>query len=239
MMKELAGELATCSAATRRSSRSSTRRYLADPASVPSEWRDYFDELQLLPGGAPRTSRTRRSSSRSSSCAQSRQGRAARWSTRRTMRKQVLGAAADQQVPHRSAARWPTSIRCKRHARGRTSPSSSLRYLRPHRGRPRHRVRRRLVQGGPGADALRDIIAALQETYCAHDRRRVHVHLRHGDASAGSRSGSSRSARSPTFTPEQQKHILERLTAAETLERYLHTQVRRPEALLAAKAATR
>ena len=28
----------------------------------------------------------------------------------------------------------------------------------------------------------------------------------------------------PSFTPEQQKHILERLTAAETLEHYLHTR---------------
>jgi len=27
-------------------------KYLADPASVPEEWRGYFDKLQLLPGGA-------------------------------------------------------------------------------------------------------------------------------------------------------------------------------------------
>ena len=27
-------------------------KYLADAASVPDEWRGYFDKLQLLPGGA-------------------------------------------------------------------------------------------------------------------------------------------------------------------------------------------
>ena len=42
--------------------------------------------------------------------------------------------------------------------------------------------------------------------------------------SAGSRSASSRSARKPSFAPDYKKHILERLTAAETLERYLHTR---------------
>src|SRR5690242_7615273 len=29
-------------------------RYLADPASVPDEWRAYFDKLQLVPGAAPK-----------------------------------------------------------------------------------------------------------------------------------------------------------------------------------------
>ena len=27
-------------------------KYLADPASVPEEWRGYFDKLQLMPGAA-------------------------------------------------------------------------------------------------------------------------------------------------------------------------------------------
>ena len=34
-------------------------QYLADAASVPGEWRAYFDKLQLLPGGAARTWRMR------------------------------------------------------------------------------------------------------------------------------------------------------------------------------------
>src|SRR5690349_7407290 len=29
-------------------------KYLADPASVPEEWRAYFDKLQLVPGAAPK-----------------------------------------------------------------------------------------------------------------------------------------------------------------------------------------
>ena len=35
-------------------------RYLADPASVPEEWRGYFDRLQSLPGAAPKRSIARR-----------------------------------------------------------------------------------------------------------------------------------------------------------------------------------
>ena len=77
--------------------------------------------------------------------------------------------------------------------------------------------------GGSGRMRLRDLIAALKDTYCrtlgaeymyindTATKRFVQQHLE----PIHSR---------PVYTPEQQRHILERLTAAETLERYLHTK---------------
>jgi 2-oxoglutarate dehydrogenase E1 component len=77
--------------------------------------------------------------------------------------------------------------------------------------------------GGAPRMRLRELIAALRETYCRTlgaeymyindwaTKRFVQQHLE----PIHSR---------PAYTPEQQRHVLERLTAAETLERYLHTK---------------
>jgi len=42
----------TCTAPTRPSSRICTRSTWLNPQSVPEEWRDYFDRIQVLPGNA-------------------------------------------------------------------------------------------------------------------------------------------------------------------------------------------
>ena len=71
---------------------------------------------------------------------------------------------------------------------------------------------------------LRDLIQALRDTYCGTigfeymfiTRPRAEA-LDPGAPRAGARARRS-------FAPEQQKHLLEQLTAAETLERYLHTR---------------
>jgi 2-oxoglutarate dehydrogenase E1 component len=77
--------------------------------------------------------------------------------------------------------------------------------------------------GGAPRMRLRDLIAALEETYCRTmgaeymyindwaTKRFVQQHLE----PVHSR---------PAYTPDLQRHLLERLTAAETLERYLHTK---------------
>ena len=85
---------------------------------------------------------------------------------------------------------------------------------------------------------LRDLIAALRETYCGT----IGAEYMYISDTPTKRLDPGAARADPlarrTSAPTRSKHILERLTAAETLERYLHTQVRRPEALLAAKAAT-
>ena len=96
------------------------------------------------------------------------------------------------------------------------------RDLRIHRGRSRHRVRRRIVQGRR-ADAIARPGAGAARHLLPDPRCRVHVHPRHRDqALHPARLEPIRSK--PTYTAEQKRHILERPTAAETLERYLHTR---------------
>ncbi len=70
---------------------------------------------------------------------------------------------------------------------------------------------------------LRDLIKALRDTYCSN----IGVEFMYISDPAQKRWIQQRleSIRStPTFTAEQKRHILERLTAAEGLERYLHTK---------------
>ncbi len=70
---------------------------------------------------------------------------------------------------------------------------------------------------------LRQIVQALRETYCGS----IGVEYMHITAPAEKRWWQQRletNRSKPNFTAEQKLHILERLTAAEGLERYLHTK---------------
>lgn len=70
---------------------------------------------------------------------------------------------------------------------------------------------------------LREIMQALRETYCGT----IGAEFMHCTDPAEKRWWQERleSARSkPQFSPEKRRHILDRLTAAEGLERYLHTK---------------
>jgi 2-oxoglutarate dehydrogenase E1 component len=70
---------------------------------------------------------------------------------------------------------------------------------------------------------LREIMQALRETYCGT----IGAEFMHCTDPTEKRWWQERleSARSkPTFSPEKRKHILDRLTAAEGLERFLHTK---------------
>lgn len=76
-----------------------------------------------------------------------------------------------------------------------------------------------------GADqmSLRDIVKALRDTYC----RTLGIEFMHISDPAQKRWVQQRleSIRStPSYSPEKKRHILERLTSAEGLERYLHTR---------------
>jgi len=76
---------------------------------------------------------------------------------------------------------------------------------------------------GPDRMRLADLIAALEETYC----RTLGAEYMYIQDTATKRFIQERlepiRAR-PTYSAAQQRHVLERLTAAETLERYLHTK---------------
>ncbi len=78
-------------------------------------------------------------------------------------------------------------------------------------------------KGGAPRMRLRDLIQALKDTYC----RTFGAEYMYINDTATKRFIQERlePIRSrPTYTATEQRHILERLTAAETLERYLHTK---------------
>ncbi len=77
--------------------------------------------------------------------------------------------------------------------------------------------------GGADRMRLRDLIAALQETYCrSFGAEYMYMADTPQKRFIQERLEPLRSC--PNYAPEFRKHILERLTAAETLERYLHTK---------------
>lgn len=70
---------------------------------------------------------------------------------------------------------------------------------------------------------LRQIVQALRETYCGS----IGSEFMHGSDPAEKRWWQERLEKArgkPSFTAEEKKHILDRLTAAEGLERFLHTK---------------
>src|SRR3954462_6579616 len=76
---------------------------------------------------------------------------------------------------------------------------------------------------GPETASLRDLLNALRETYC----RSIGAEFMYISDPAQKRWMQEKleSTRSmPKFSAEKKKHILDRLTAAEGLERYLHTK---------------
>ncbi|MBY0365883.1 MAG: 2-oxoglutarate dehydrogenase E1 component, partial [Burkholderiaceae bacterium] len=71
--------------------------------------------------------------------------------------------------------------------------------------------------------SLRQIVQALRETYCGS----IGSEFMHGSDPAEKRWWQERLEKSrgkPSFSADKKKHILDRLTAAEGLERYLHTK---------------
>ena len=79
------------------------------------------------------------------------------------------------------------------------------------------------LRAGPARMRLRDIVSMLRETYT----RTLGLEYMYISDSQTRRFLQERvepTRARPSFTPAERRHVLERLTAAETLERYLHTK---------------
>ncbi len=199
--------------------------YLANPAAVTPDWRAYFDSLR---GGAADVAHApvdrvvhpaRAGAARSP----------ARWSTPSTMHKQVLVL---QMIGHfRTLGMFHAELDPLKRQEKPLHRRPRPRDLRLHRGRPRHRVRRRLVQGGRRADAPARPDRGAEGHVLPHVRRRVHVHQRHGDQAL--RPGAPRAdplaADVPGRAAAAHPRAADRRRDARALPAH---QVRRPEALL-------
>ncbi len=196
-------------------------RYLDDPASVPGQWRDYFDKLALLPGPVARdvphlpvVNAFAEQAKRGGYCAVSAQPPA-------DDRKQVAVLQLIRAYRTRGAL-WANLDPLRREGRPDISDLDPAFYALSDAdiNTP---FNAGSFKGVPERATYGQIYAALRETYCGTigteymyinsfaERRWVQARLEPIHARG-------------TYTSAQKLRFLERLTAAETLERYLHTK---------------
>ena len=200
--------------------------YLENPGSVPDNWRTYFDNLQHVPAvdgsdarDVPHGSVVESFAQRAKANAFALKASAADLAVaRKQVHVQSLIAAY-----RNLGSRWADLDPLKRAERPRipelepafydlTEPDMDIMFSagNTYFSKAEHM-------------SLRDILLALRETYCGT----IGAEFMHCMDPAEKRWWQERleSIRSkPSYTAEQKKHILERLTAAEGLERYLHTK---------------
>jgi 2-oxoglutarate dehydrogenase E1 component len=195
--------------------------YLKDPAAVEPRWRDYFDELQRLDQGAVDVSHY----DVQESFAQLAKGRRANGPAVVINRPQ-LGEKQFAVLQLISAYRFQGA----RHA----DIDPLKRREKPHipeldpafYGLAEADMNTLFNAGtlfGPREMKLRDILQFLNDTYC----RTIGVEFMYITDMTQKRWVQERLETiraTPAYDAEYRKHILERLTAAETLEKYLHTR---------------
>ena len=199
-------------------------QYLANPGAVPEPWREYFDAMQVVPGVTGEGAKDIAHAPVVESFVQRAKSGALRArapvSNGRDERLQV--AALLLVTSYRIAgSRWATLDPLKRMARLPTPELEPGYYDLTEADLDRE------VNAGSyaGLDrtSLRILLQALRETYCGNigfefmfiseRAQRLWIQERIEPARA-----------TPKFSPEQQKRLLQKLTEAETLERYLHTK---------------
>src|SRR4051812_31061338 len=198
--------------------------YLDNPQSVSEQWREHFDKLQLLPVAGEGRGRDVAHAPIVESFAQRAKQNKLRTAESPTElsveRKQayvLLLIAAYRTM----GARWAQLAPLKRQPRPQIPELEPAFYDLTEADMETVFNTGTLV--GPERAPLREILQALRETYCSS----IGVEYMYMSDMGQKRWIQQRleSCRShPNFAPEVKKRILERLTAAETLEKYLHTR---------------
>ena len=195
--------------------------YLSDPQTVPAEWRRYFDQLQQLPG-APDVAHEpiRQSFVKLVQAPRTAAGHGATASVAAAEKKQVSVLQLANNY-RRLGLRHANVDPLKRFEKSAVPELDPAFYGLTEADM--ELVFNTASMFGPEQMPLREIVRALRETYCGTigaefwfiadgaQRRWIQQRLE-----------SSRSQ--PSFGPELKRFILERLTAAETLEKYLHAR---------------
>lgn len=199
--------------------------YLSNPASVPDNWRQYFDAMQHVPAvdGSNRPD-VEHASVIASFVERAKQG---------TLRP--VNAAADPEMGRKRVAvqqlvgayrflgsQWANLDPLKRHERPEI-PELELKFYDLTDADLDTSFNISNTYFGSDTASLRDLMNALRDTYC----RGIGAEFMYISDPAEKRWMQERleSIRStPNFAPEKKKNILNRLTAAEGLERYLHTR---------------
>ncbi len=192
-------------------------QYLTDPATVPEQWRAYFDKLQLLPGNAPKD--IAHAPVVEFFAQRAKQG-PARPAAVGLDRKQVSVIQLVAEYRFRGCLLADIDP-LKRQQRAQIPELDPAYYDLTESDMDTVFNTGSFI--GPEQATLREIIRGLQQTYCGtlgveymylssrSEKRWIQERLEPVRAK-------------PSFPPDYKKHILERLTAAEGLERYLHTR---------------
>jgi len=201
-------------------------KYLDNPTSVPDKWRAYFDQMQLVPAadGNAKTPDVAHAPIVESFALRAKAG---------TLRPSVAPtdlSVARKQVHVQSiiaayrflGARWADLDPLKRQERPQI-PELEPGFYDLNEADMDIVFSAANTYFGQEQMTLREIVKALRQTYCGT----IGVEYMYISDPAEKRWWQSRleSIRStPSFSIEKRKHILDRLTAAEGLERYLHTK---------------
>ena len=199
--------------------------YLDNPGSVPDNWRTYFDALQHVPATDGSEARDVAHAPVIESFAQRAKANAfaakASSADLAVARKQV-------HVQSLIAAyrflgnRWAELDPLKRQERPKIPELDPAFYDLTESDMDMSFSAANTYFGGETM-TLRQIVQALRETYCSS----IGSEFMHGSDPAEKRWWQERLEKArgkPNFSADEKKHILDRLTAAEGLERYLHTK---------------
>jgi 2-oxoglutarate dehydrogenase E1 component len=198
-------------------------KYLVNPQSVPEEWRDYFDRMQDLPGAtgkdvahAPVVESFVQRAKRGEFAVD--RSRAAEPVTPERLQVAALLLVTAYRI---AGSRWATVDPLKR------MPRPNIPELEPAYYDLKEADLDQTVNAGSfvGLEriSLRVLVQALRDTYCRNiGFEYMFISDRAQRQWIQERIEPSRAA--PKATPEEQKRLLQKLTEAEHLERYLHTK---------------
>jgi 2-oxoglutarate dehydrogenase E1 component len=197
--------------------------YLANPASVEPAWRDYFDKLSILPGAGNYTGPDVAHSPIIASFAQ-------------RAKEGTLHTPAFSTVPDEKQVKVLQMINAYRFLGNRwaqidplkRSERPAIAELEPsYYGFTEADLGRTFHTGSfvalSDTASLREILEALRKTYCGTIGSE-YMHISDIQQKRWIQAKLEPVHATPSYTAEEKKHFLERITAAETLERYLHTR---------------
>jgi len=198
-------------------------KYLVNPQSIPEEWRDYFDRMQVLPGSSDKDVAH-------APVVESfvQRAKAGQFTQNRTMAVEPVAperlqvAALLLVTAYRIAgSRWATVDPLKR------MPRPNIPELEPAYYDLRESDMDQVVNSGSfvGLErvSLRVLVQALRDTYCRNiGFEYMFISDRAQRQWIQERIEPVRGA--PKVTTDEQKKLLQKLTEAEHLERYLHTR---------------
>ncbi|MCD0491776.1 2-oxoglutarate dehydrogenase E1 component [Chromobacterium violaceum] len=197
-------------------------QYLVDANSVPQEWRDYFDKLAQAPGAAERDV------------------------PHLPIQESFIQLAKKPVIGQRSAA--ATDWEAMRKQVGVLKLISAYRVLGARQANldPLKRMDQAIVReldpathgltdadmavqfnvgslAGPQKLPLSDILSRLKQTYCGNIGVE-YMHITQSDEKHWVQKRFEGDLSTPRYDADKKKRILKQITAAETLERYLHTK---------------